>query len=493
MGIKTSLVSVEVMISAGLPKFAIVGLPDKAISEARERITSAFLSMGLALPPKKIIVNLAPADVLKEGSHFDLPIALAILGALDIVPSEEVANYLVMGELSLSGHIKPVNGILPAAIGAKDAGLGIICPAAQAGEALWSGNENSLGANTLSEIVNHFKGSQLIARAVMPSAFDVKHSVDMRDIKGQNQARRALEIAAVGCHHMLMIGPPGVGKSMLASRLPTILPPMNAKEMLELSVINSVAGMKMEEGLCISRPFRAPHHTASQASLTGGGMHAKPGEASLAHNGVLFLDELPEFYTASLDSLRQPLENGEITIARANAHITYPAKFQLVAAMNPCKCGHFGNPNKACASAPLCALKYQNRISGPMYDRIDLVVEVENLNPWELNTIEPSEDSATIRARVIRAREFEMERLRRHFGTDGLLNAGLSGKQIEESANMSPDAHSMLIKAAEKFGLSARGYYKIMRIARTVADMRFSDSLDTPDVSEALMFRRKVG
>ncbi|MDR1477158.1 MAG: YifB family Mg chelatase-like AAA ATPase, partial [Rickettsiales bacterium] len=469
------------------------GLPDKSVSEAKERIHSAFAAMGFALPAKRIVVNLAPADVIKEGSHFDLPIAVAMLAALGIIPAEEAGGYMMLGELGLDGGIRPVSGILPAAVAANARGLGIVVPEAQVAEALWAGNKAVLGAANLVELINHFKGTQIISSEAEPRTFEEKYSVDMADIKGQEAARKALEIAAVGGHHMLMVGPPGVGKSMLAQRLPTILPPMSAREALEISTINSVAGLLSENGLCITRPFRSPHHTASQVALTGGGLRSKPGEVSLAHNGILFLDELPEFSAPALDSLRQPLEAGVVTVARANGHITYPAKFQLVAAMNPCKCGHFGDPDKACASAPLCAVKYQNRISGPMYDRIDLVVEVENVNPWELERMEPSEDSATVRGRVMRAREYQTKRIDKFYGKElGLLNSALSGRQIEESGSFAADAMGLLMKSAEKFKLSARGYYKTMRIARTISDMEEREGVLSADIAAALAFRRKT-
>ena len=491
-GIDVIKVSVEVMISSGLPKFSIVGLPDKAISEAKERIQSAFSSMGFALPAKRIIVNLAPADVVKEGSHFDLPIAVAILTVLGVMSEEEVQNYMMLGELGLDGVIKPVNGILPTSMSALANNLGIICPESQVAEALWAGNKDVIGPSNLVELINHFKGTQIISNSTESPKFEQKYSVDMADIKGQEMARKALEIAAVGGHHLLMIGPPGVGKSMLASRLPTILSPMTAREALEISTIKSVAGELGENGLSIVRPFRSPHHTASQVALTGGGLHAKPGEVSLAHNGILFLDELPEFSSQALDSLRQPLETGVVSVARANGHITYPAKFQLVAAMNPCKCGHFGEPDCECAMAPLCAQKYQNRISGPLYDRIDLTVAVENINPWELSNLKPSESSEVVKTRVIKAREFQNLRLKKFFGEVETLNAHFSGSEIEECANLSAEALTLLTKSAEKLKLSARAYYKTMRVARTVADMAFRENVLPEDISMALNFRRKI-
>ena len=492
-GIKVIRVSVEVMASAGLPKFVIVGLPDKAVNEAKERILAAFAAMGFSMPAKRVVVNLAPADVAKEGGHFDLPIALAMLGALGIVPAPSIENFMALGELSLDGTLKRASGILPAAVAAAEENLGIIVPAAQAGEALWAGNKNVLAPSSLQALANHFLGKQMLERLDTPRTFEENYLVDMLEIKGQEAARRALEIAAVGGHHILMIGPPGVGKSMLASRLPTILPPMTAKEALEISIINSVAGNIGDKGLNITRPFRSPHHTASQAALTGGGMHAKPGEVSLAHNGVLFLDELPEFSTQALDSLRQPLENGVVSVARANGHITYPARFQLAAAMNPCKCGHFGDPARACASAPLCAMKYQNRISGPLYDRIDIVVEVDNVNPWELENMAPAESSAQVRERVIQAREFQRKRIAGFYGGAKLcLNSELSGAEIKESAAFEPEAEKLLIESTEKLGLSARGYYKIMRLARTIADMARRESVIRGDVAGALVFAHRA-
>lgn len=484
-------VSVEVMISSGLPKFTIVGLADKAVSEAKERVYSAFASMGFALPAKRITINLAPAGVVKEGAHFDLPIALAILAALDVVSNEELINYMILGELGLDGTVKAVNGILPAAVAANSMNLGIICPESQVREAIWAGNPDVLGVPNLIALINHFKGTQIIINDTTPPLFEENYSCDMVEIKGQESARKALEIAAVGGHHMLMIGPPGVGKSMLASRLPTILPPMTAKEALEISTIKSVAGMLGENGLAITRSFRSPHHTASQVALTGGGLKAKPGEVSLAHNGILFLDELPEFYTAALDSLRQPLESGMVSVARANGHIDYPAKFQLIAAMNPCKCGYYGSEKCSCSLDAVH--KYQNRISGPLYDRIDLTVEVENINPWELDKIKVSEDSLTVRDRVIKAREFQANRLERFFASDSVrLNSSLSGKGIEETSCIIPEAMELLTKSAEKLKLSARGYYKTMRVARTIADMEYREEVIKNDVSLALSFRRKV-
>lgn len=490
-GIEVIKVSVEVMISAGLPKFLIVGLPDKAINEAKERIQSAFSSMGFSLPAKRIVVNLAPADVIKVGSHFDLPIAMGILTALGIIPNDEINRYMILGELGLDGTIKAVNGILPTAINANAMKLGIICPKVQVNQALWAGNRDVIGAPDIKSLINHFKGTQIISNSDSPQIFEENYDLDMQDIKGQEMARKALEISAVGRHHMLMIGPPGVGKSMLASRLPSILPPMTAKEALEISTINSVAGTLSDKGLSIKRPFRSPHHTASQVAMIGGGLYAKPGEVSLAHNGILFLDELPEFPSSVLESLREPLETGKVSIARANGHITYPAKFQLITAMNPCKCGHFGDNEHSCSSAPLCAIKYQNKISGPLYDRIDITVEVENINPWELSKLEKGEDSQTIRKRVIEARKYQRQRLEKYFHKDNLSISDLTSKEIEDSSNIIPEAMSLLTKSAEKLKLSARGYYKTIKIARTIADMERRNNIISSDIATALSFRKK--
>ncbi len=487
-GVDVIKISVEVMISSGIPKFIIVGLPDKIITESITRIKSAFTAMGLSLPAKRIVVNLAPADVLKEGTHYDLPIAVGILTALNIIDKNEIENYMILGELGLDGAIKPVNGILPTSMFANSLSLGIICPASQVSEALWAGNKSVIGPDNLLSLINHFKGEQIISNLTEPVNFTEEYNIDMMEIKGQETARQAMEIAAVGGHHILMIGPPGVGKSMLASRFPTILPPMTATEALETSIIKSVAGLLNKNGFSISRPFRNPHHTASQVALTGGGSYAKPGEVSLAHNGILFLDELPEFSTQALDSLREPLETGKITVARANNHITYPAKFQLVAAMNPCKCGNFGTGNCSCSLSAV--LKYQNKISGPLYDRIDLISYVENINPCELKILKPSESSKVIKDRVIKSRLFQYERNKKFLGFD-ILNAHMSSSDIEKTAFLTDNARNLLAKATEKSNLSARGYYKIMKVARTIADINLKDSVDSDDIALALTFRKK--
>ena len=343
-GIDVMPVDVQVQMSPGLPAFTVVGLPDKAVGESRERVRAALNAIGLALPPKRITVNLAPADLPKEGSHYDLPIALGLLTVMGVLPAEEMAGYIALGELALDGAIGAAAGVLPAAIAANAAGRGIICPAACGGEAAWAGEMEILAPGSLLQLVNHFKGSQVLARPEARLAGGHAHVPDLRDIKGQESAKRALEVAAAGGHNLLMVGPPGAGKSMLASRLPGLLPPLSAGETLEVSMIASLAGTLGDGRLTRIRPFRNPHHSASMAALVGGGARARPGEVSLAHLGVLFLDELPEFQRQALDSLRQPLETGKAVVARAAAHVTYPARVQLVAAMNPCRCGHLADP-----------------------------------------------------------------------------------------------------------------------------------------------------
>src|ERR1041385_507113 len=396
-GIEARAVDVQVQVAPGLPAFNVVGLPDKAVQEARERVRAALIASGLALPARRITVNMAPADLPKEGSHFDLPIALGLMAAIGAVPHDALSGFTVVGELGLDGSIAPVAGVLPAAIGANSRSEGLICPATCGPEAAWASPEMELvAASSLIQLANHFKGTQVLSRpkpgicAQPPSA-----TLDLADIKGQESAKRALEVAAAGGHNLLMVGPPGSGKSMLAARLPTVLPTLSPAELLEVSMIASVAG-EIEGGrLTDRRPFRAPHHSASMPALVGGGLRARPGEISLAHNGVLFLDELPEFTAQVLDSLRQPLETGEVLIARVNHRVTYPARFMLVAAMNPCRCGRASDPGFACRRAPnvRCAADYQARLSGPLLDRIDLHIEVPAVTAADLILPPPAEGS----------------------------------------------------------------------------------------------------
>lgn len=486
IGINTEAVDVQIHIGSGLPAFTIVGLANKAIAESKERIRAAFTSIGLSLPPKRITVNLAPANLIKEGSHFDLPIALGLLGEMNIVPQEELEGYIVLGELALDSSIAPVNGILPSAIWANSTDKGIICSDKNHTEALWSGNQNIVSAKNMLEIINHFTGKQLISRSVSEAKIVETNYPDLKDVKGQKIAKRALEIAAAGNHNMLMIGPPGSGKSMLAKRLPGIIPHMSKQEILEASIIASISGQFKEKGLTKSRPFRDPHCSSSVAAMVGGGKNVKPGEITLAHLGVLFLDELPEFHKDALESLRQPLEDGGITIARANHHISYPAKFQLIAAMNPCKCGYFGASNTSCHKAPKCAQDYQNKISGPLYDRFDIQIDVPEVNAFQINNEKGGESSAIIAKRVLKAREIQCKR----YGNLNITtNSELEGEALNDVIMLDYKSETLLKEATEKFRLSMRAFNKILKVARTIADLEGHEHVNHIFISEALSYR----
>ncbi len=490
-GIEAERVTVEVHISAGLPSFKIVGLAEKAVAESGERVRAALNSIGFSLPPKRITINLAPADMIKEGSHFDLPIAIGLLCAMEVLPCESLQNYTLMGELGLDGRIAPVCGILPGAMAATSFGTGFICPFEQGSEALWSGNTDILPARSLIEIINHFKGLSLLDSPNPKQSLPTKTFGDFCEVKGQQKAKRALEIAAAGGHNVLMTGAPGSGKSMLAARFASILPPMTSEEMLQASVIHSVAGLLKDGELITQRPFRSPHHSASMPALVGGGIKAKPGEISLAHGGVLFLDELPEFSRQALEALRQPLETGEVSVARVNGHITYPARFQLIAAMNPCKCGYLGIAGHECHRAPRCAQEYQAKLSGPFLDRIDLFVEMMPLSPLDLQSdkLEKGETSAVIAERVRQAIDFAKPR---YEGQNIHRNANVSGSLLDKLSPIDNTCQQLLAQATEKFSLSARGYYRTLRVARTIADLNLSDIIRPEHIAEALSFRRMI-
>jgi len=491
-GIEARTVDVQVQVAPGLPAFNIVGLPDKAVSEAKERVRAALVASGLALPARRITINLAPADLPKEGSHYDLPIALGLMTAIGALPHDALSGFTVLGELGLDGSIAPVAGVLPAAIGANARGDGLICPAGCGAEAAWASPEIEIvAAQSLIQLANHFKGTQVLSRP-QPKVREVGGSLlDLADIKGQEAAKRALEVAAAGGHNLLMIGPPGAGKSMLAARLPSILPPLSPAELLEVSMIASVAGEIEGGALTNARPFRAPHHSASMPALVGGGLRARPGEISLAHNGVLFLDEMAEFSPQTLDSLRQPLEIGEVAIARANHRITYPARFMLIAAMNPCRCGRASDPGFACKRGPnaRCAADYQGRLSGPLLDRIDLHVEVPAVTASDLILPPPSEGSREVAARVARARDIQAERYASRGFTDIRTNAQANGPVLEEVARVEGSALALLRDAADAMRLSARGYHRVLRVARTLADLDGATTIGRVHLAEALSYR----
>ena len=486
-GIDARLVEVQCAVSPGLPAFTIVGLPDKAVSEAKERVRAALNAMSIALPSKRITVNLSPADLPKEGSHFDLPIAMALLAAIDILPRDDVEATVALGELSLDGTLISVIGALPAAMTAAENDRTLLCPKSCGAEAAWVGAAKVIAPATLAETVQHYTGQRLLNPATPGEVTNDAGTRDFKDVKGQERAKRALEIAAAGRHHVLMIGAPGSGKSMLAARLPGILPPLTPAEALETSMIHSLSGLLTDGGISRSRPFREPHHTASMPAIVGGGRTAKPGEISLAHNGVLFMDEFPEFPRAVLETLRQPIETGTVVVARANAHVRYPCRFMLAAAANPCKCGYLSDPARACARVPLCGEDYLGRISGPLMDRFDLRIEVPPVAYSDLDLPDGGETSAQVAARVATARAVQTAR----FDGQGDMrcNADAEGKILDEIATPEPDGRALLARVAERFGLSARGYHRILRVSRTIADLEGSETIRQHHVAEAISFR----
>lgn len=490
-GVEARLVEVQCSVTPGLPGFGIVGLPDKSVSEARERVKAAFGALSVAMPSRRVTVNLSPADLPKEGSHFDLPIALAVLAALEIVPAEALAQVVVLGELALDGRLSPVTGALPAAMAAAEDDRALMVPRACGPEAAWVSAVPVLAPRNLREAIDHLTDRAPLPRALPGEVAPAARSNDLDEVRGQERARRVIEIAAAGRHHLLMIGPPGASKSMLATRLPGILPPLSPVEALETSVIHSVAGMLAEGGISRSVPFCQPHHTASMAAMVGGGRNARPGQASLAHNGVLFLDELPEFERRVIDALREPIETGEIHVSRANAHIRYPSRFLLVAAANPCRCGEAADAGQPCPRAPRCQSDYLGRISGPMMDRFDLRIDMPQVTYEELGLPATGESSAVVAERVAAARALQALRFAGH--PQARVNADAAGRLLEEIAPLDGECRALLALAAEKLGLTPRGYHRILRAARTIADLDASEHIRRPHLGEALSYRLPFG
>ncbi|WP_018719684.1 YifB family Mg chelatase-like AAA ATPase [Arhodomonas aquaeolei] len=486
VGVEAPPVAVEVHLAGGLPSLTIVGLPETAVKESRERVRSALVMSGFDFPPRRVTINLAPADLPKDGGRFDLPIALGILAASGQIPGDALDGLEFAGELALTGALRGISGALPFAVHCQRAGRRAVLPRDSAAEAALVGTGRVLAADHLLDVCAHLTGRAPLTAAAPPPPGEGPAVADLADVRGQQQARRCLEIAAAGGHSLLLCGPPGTGKSMLAARLPGILPPMTERESLESATVASVSDGGFDPARWGVRPFRAPHHSASHVALAGGGGRPRPGEVSLAHNGVLFLDELPEFSRRALEMLREPLETGQVEISRAAAKVRYPAAFQLVAAMNPCPCGHLGDPGGECRCTPDQIARYQGRLSGPLLDRIDLFCSVPRLAPAELRASAPGEDSATVRARVAATRRRQRER-------DDAPAAALPPGLLERRCQLDTAAASLLDQAGERLGLTARGIHRCLRVARTIADLAGSDAVTATHVAEAVGYRERRG